>query len=89
MKNMIDTDTMERRERIRKKAFEFAESGAFTNWQAIGVALRSQFSTSHVEDILASPFCRLDLNNRCDKARRHDLSDKDIHERDGKQGGIE
>ncbi|RZF26049.1 hypothetical protein EVC45_29775 [Paraburkholderia sp. UYCP14C] len=71
MKNIINADTLEWREDIRRKAFEYAESGAFTDWQAIEVALRSLFPASRVDDILTSPFCRLDLNRRCGKAHRH------------------
>ncbi|MEM5372793.1 hypothetical protein V4C53_43265 [Paraburkholderia azotifigens] len=76
MKNITNADTLEWREDIRRKAFEYAESGAFTDWQAIEVALRSLFPASRVDDILASRFCRFDLNGRCDKAHRHRPSDK-------------
>ncbi|WP_156123885.1 hypothetical protein [Paraburkholderia mimosarum] len=75
MKNVINADTLVWREDILRKAFEYAESGAFTDWQAIEVALRSLFPASRVDDILASPFCRSDLNRRCGKAHRHSPPD--------------
>ncbi|MEX3816267.1 hypothetical protein AB3X96_39670 [Paraburkholderia sp. BR13439] len=64
MKNVINADTLVWREDIRRTAFEYAESGSFTDWQAIEVALHSLFPASRVGDILASPFCRLDLSQR-------------------------
>ncbi|MEX4005324.1 hypothetical protein AB4Y38_41600 [Paraburkholderia sp. EG285A] len=82
MKNMVNADTIECRGVIRSRAFELAESGAFTDWRAIRLALRSLFPANRVDDILASLFCRLDLNLRCDKAIRQSLSNGYGHVQD-------
>ncbi|MEM5403346.1 hypothetical protein AB3X91_29285 [Paraburkholderia sp. BR14263] len=82
MKNMADADTIECRGIIRRRAFELAESGAFTDWRAIRLTLHSLFPANRVDDILASPFCRLDLNLRCGKPIRQSLSNEYGHVQD-------
>ncbi|HEY4802699.1 MAG TPA: hypothetical protein VIH96_08775 [Paraburkholderia sp.] len=57
------------RDTIREKAFELAESGTFSDWAAVKLALAATSDAGHLQHVFASPFCRLDLDQRCRAAR--------------------
>lgn len=60
---------IECREVVRTAAFEFADSGVFSGWEAVEQALCSRFDVEYIRLIFASHFCRLDLDRRCEAAR--------------------
>ena len=69
MKESDGINSTECRENIRLRAFELAESGIFDDWEAIRRALCSRFHDTHLHEIFASPFCRIDIDQRCRTAR--------------------
>ncbi|MEM5373475.1 hypothetical protein V4C53_47300 [Paraburkholderia azotifigens] len=77
MKNITNADTLEWREDIRRKAFEYAESGAFTDWQAIEVALRSLFPASRVDDILARVLVQIVPANGLELSEQNEPTSRD------------
>ncbi|MCP3713292.1 hypothetical protein M3I54_41635 [Paraburkholderia sp. CNPSo 3274] len=64
-----DFDIVQSRDAIRQKAFELADSGMLEGWEAVRRTLRACFEIESVEDVLGSPFCRLDLDLRCRAGR--------------------
>ena len=62
-------DLVDCRDKIREKALDLAESGKFADWAAVKLALSAQCSADLLNQVFASPFCRLDLNARCRAAR--------------------
>lgn len=70
MKEEFELDIVEGREAIRQAAFALAGSGVCDGWQAVWHALHTRFSADQLTAIFDSPFCRLDLDLRCDHARR-------------------
>ena len=69
MKESDGINSTECREIIRRRAFELADSGIFDDWEAIRRALCSRFHDAHLHEIFASPFCRIDIDQRCRTAR--------------------
>ncbi|MGT2471806.1 hypothetical protein [Paraburkholderia terrae] len=70
MKGELELDIVEGHEAIRQAAFALACSGVCDGWQAVWHALHTRFSADQLTAIFDSPFCRLDLDLRCDHARR-------------------
>jgi hypothetical protein len=69
MKVTEGMNSTECREVIRQRAFELADSGIFDDWEAIRRALCSRFHVAHLHQIFSSPFCRMDIDQRCRTAR--------------------
>lgn len=63
-------DAIDCRNTIREKAFGLAESGIFADWEAGRLALSSTSHAGDLQHVFASPFFRLDLNQRCRAAER-------------------
>ncbi|HTH61248.1 MAG TPA: hypothetical protein VL689_13945 [Paraburkholderia sp.] len=72
MSTVDDREHVDHREAIRRKAFELADSGMLDDWAAIRRTLHACFDIESVEQVLGSPFFRLDLDRRCwaGRARR-------------------
>jgi len=69
MTRTIDMKIVEARESIRQAAYELARSGLFGGWQEVWRALRSRFSVDQLTVIFESTLCRLDIDQRCYRAR--------------------
>ena len=65
----MEKDEIERREFIRATGYRLAASGLFTDWEGIKRALCARFGAQEVLFMFASPFCRLDIDERCREAR--------------------
>ncbi|CAM2139280.1 hypothetical protein [Paraburkholderia tropica] len=65
MKKYESADKLQRRETIRKMAFLLSDSGALDDWEAVRRALAARFDALDVDRVLASPFLRLILDQRC------------------------
>lgn len=70
MKRIPDMDMVALRGAIRQAALALADSGVFGEWRAVRDALQGRFSADQLAAIFDSPFCRLDLNQRCHRAQR-------------------
>lgn len=73
MKETEVINSTECREVIRQRAFELADTGIFDDWEAISRVLCSRFQCTHLYQIFSSPFCRMDIDQRCRTARRDRL----------------
>ncbi|MPW18156.1 hypothetical protein GCT13_14815 [Paraburkholderia sp. CNPSo 3157] len=69
MKRTIDWDIVETRESIRQAAYDLARSGLCDGWQDVWRALRARFSVDQLTAIFENPLCRLDIDQRCFRAR--------------------
>ncbi len=69
MTRTIDMEIVEARESIRQAAYELARSGLFDGWQDVWRALRARFSVERLTEIFESTLCRLDIDQRCYRAR--------------------
>ncbi|HWT38766.1 MAG TPA: hypothetical protein VN289_20940, partial [Paraburkholderia sp.] len=69
MTRTIDMEIVEARESIRQAAYELARSGLFDGWQDVWRALRARFSVERLAEIFESAICRLDIDQRCYRAR--------------------
>ncbi|ACC74946.1 hypothetical protein PPMP20_00555 [Paraburkholderia phymatum] len=69
MKRSINWDLIETRESIRQSAYDLARSGLCDAWQDVWRALRARFSVDQLAVIFDNPLCRLDIDQRCYRAR--------------------
>jgi len=69
MKANDGVNPVECREVIRKRAFELADSGIFDDCEAVKRVLNARFHDAHLHQIFSSPFCRMDIDQRCQAAR--------------------
>jgi len=69
MKQQENWGIVEAREAIRQAAYVLAGSGIFHGWQDVQRALKGRYSVDRLTEIFGSPFCRLDINQRCQRAR--------------------
>jgi hypothetical protein len=69
MKRTIDWDIVETRESIRQAAYDLARSGLCDGWQDVWRALRARFSVDQLTAIFENLHCRLDIDQRCFRAR--------------------
>ncbi|WP_321926382.1 hypothetical protein [Paraburkholderia guartelaensis] len=69
MKANDGVNAVECREVIRKRAFELADSGIFDDCEAVKRVLYARFLDAHLHQIFSSPFCRMDIDQRCQAAR--------------------
>jgi hypothetical protein len=69
MKANDGVSPIECREIIRRRAFELAESGIFEDCEAVKRVLCARFDVAHLHQIFSSPFCRVDIDQRCQAAR--------------------
>ncbi len=88
MKESDGIDSTECREIIRRRAFELADSGIFDDWEAIRRALCSRFHDAHLHEIFASPFCRIDIDQRCRTARTSGSRASATPEGNGNREGV-
>jgi hypothetical protein len=75
MKRVPDWDILQTRETIRQAAYELARSGVCDGWQDVWRALRARFTVDQLTTIFENPLCRLDVDQRCYRARnpgKHD-----------------
>lgn len=78
MKRSINWDLMETRQSIRKGAYDLACSGLCDGWQDVWRALRARFSLDQLAVIFENPLCRLDIDERCYRARNSGTVAQDV-----------
>ena len=69
MKRANGWDKVEAREAIRQAAYELSGSGVCERWQDVWHALRGRFEDEQLTTIFDNPLCRLDIEQRCYRAR--------------------
>ncbi|MEX3942391.1 hypothetical protein AB4Y44_23055 [Paraburkholderia sp. BR10937] len=83
MKTNDAVNPIECREVIRQKAFELADSGIFDDCEAVRRVLHKSFHVAHLHQIFSSPFCRMDIDQRCQVARMSGAPNGRAHAADG------
>ncbi|MEX3978237.1 hypothetical protein AB4Y45_04530 [Paraburkholderia sp. EG287A] len=83
MKASDGINPIECREIIRQRAFELASSGIFDDCEAVKRVLCACFDAAHLHQIFSSPFCRIDIDQRCQAARTSGALNGDAQSGDG------
>ena len=78
MKRTINWDLIETRDSIRQSAYDLARGGLCDGWQEVWRALRSRFSLHQLTVIFDNPLCRLDIDQRCYRARNPGKVARDV-----------
>ena len=78
MKRTINWDLIETLDSIRQAAYDLARSGLCDGWQDVWRALRTRFSLDQLTVIFENPLCRLDIDQRCYRARNPGKVARDV-----------
>lgn len=77
MKRSINWDPIETRDSIRQSAYDLARSGLCDGWQDVWRALRVRFGIDQLAAIFENPLSRLDIDQRCYRARNPGRAERD------------